>query len=436
MQRRRRRGLIGLAGAAALVVAAGALAAAPTSSASVMGSSSGGQDPSNDARFTTAGTVTPTYGARTIPHWSFTYQDPVDNQQYTMTMVGSDPRQGGSTTVTTEIIPLEFTFVAGGQDMSAVSALYGYDAQAQDWDADPTAGSPSDVAKTLASPIFADNTYPADMGGDTGQYGDAFMRAQFNQIGSSYHVKISNAAVLPKQTFAVPASQGVAYQRVSGAVAGIVESGWFSTKLQQLMGSLQIDPTTVPIFLTHNVLLFDGHGNYTNCCTLGYHGAAMPLGHGAGQANGQGNNPVQTFIYAAYTTPNTYTGFSPTTSPRRGLSDIHALSHEVAEWLDDPFVNNAVQPWQTPTAPQYGCTGVLETGDPVVGVWFPLTGNPDADANNVWHPEDEVNANWFTRDGTSPLGLGSWDGRYTFMGPRTTSIPGGYAGFSTVATGC
>jgi hypothetical protein len=422
-------------GAFVAVVAAAALAAAPLASASA-GSSGGSSGPANDARFGTAGSVTPTYGARTIPHWSFTYTDPTDHQSYTATMVGTDPRNGGSTTVHTEIIPLEFDFVAAGQDMSAISELYGYNAVAQDWVADPTAGSPSDVQKTLSSPVFANNTYPGDLGGDTGQYGDVFMRAQFNKIGSSYHVRLQNDSVLPKQTFAVPASQGVAYQRVSGAVAGIVESQWFSTKLQQLMGSLKIDATTVPIFLTHNVLLFDGHNNYTNCCTLGYHGAAMPLGHGAGQTNGQGNNPVQTFIYAAYTTPNTYTGFSPVTSPRRGLSDIHALSHEVAEWLDDPFVNNLVQPWLTPTAPQYGCTAYLETGDPVVGVWFPLPGNPDPAANNVWHPEDEVNANWFTRDGTTALNLGSWDGRYTFMGPRTTAIPGGYDGFATVAHGC
>ena len=50
------------------------------------------------------------------------------------------------------------------------------------------------------------------------------------------------------------------------------------------------------------------------------------------------------------------------------LQDIHALSHEISEWADDPFVNNGVEPWLTPTAPQYGCTNALETGDPVVGL--------------------------------------------------------------------
>jgi hypothetical protein len=421
------------------VVACGALTLAVLTSPTVPAVASGGAQPgpAHDARFGTAGSATPTYGTRTIPHWSFTYTDPTNNQSYTATMVGTDPRRGGSTTVKTEIIPLQFSFVDAGQDMSAVDELYGYTTHPLNWTADPTAGgAASDVSRTLASPIFQDNTYPADMGGDTAQYGDAFMRAQFDRIGSGYHVRLANQQVLPKQSFAVPASQGVAYTRVSGAVAGIVESSWFSAKIQNLIRSLHIDATTVPIFLTHNVLLYSGHDNYTNCCTLGYHGAAMPLGHGAGEANGQGDNAVHTFIYAAYTSPNTYTGFSPATSPTRGLSDIHALSHEVAEWLDDPFVNNAVQPWLTPTAPQYGCTGVLETGDPVVGVWFPLAGNPDPAANNVWHPEDEVNANWFARNGTTPLGLNSWDGRYTFMGPRTTGIGGPYAGFGTVAQGC
>jgi hypothetical protein len=47
-----------------------------------------------------------------------------------------------------------------------------------------------------------------------------------------------------------------------------------------------------------------------------------------------------------------------------------------------------------------------------------------------------VFANWFARNGTTPLGLGSWDGRYTFMGPRTTSISPAYAGFGNVAQGC
>ena len=358
------------------------------------------------------------------------------------------------------IVPLKLNFVAGNQDTSALNDL-GYSG----FRATPlneTFDGSTRVQDVLSSPIFSQSfTTPTIMGGDTAQVGDAFVRAQSNKIGSDYHVKITNDAVLPTQTLNVPASKGLAYQRPVGAwreangfgttdtTTGVADYSWFSSYLQSLINSLHISATTVPIFLTDNVLLYIGHENYLNCCVLGYHGAGMPVGHGAGPANGQGKQPVQTFIYAAWTHPGTYSGFLPdytnptrtAPNPVRGLADIHALSHEVSEWLDDPFVNNAVQPWLTPTAPQYGCTGVLETGDPVVGVWFPYDGNTAAAPTGTtyygqYHPEDEVFAQWFGRGGVEPVVGPSWDGRLTFMGPRTTGLGGPYAGFGSYAQGC
>jgi len=64
-----------------------------------------------------------------------------------------------------------------------------------------------------------------------------------------------------------------------------------------MLGQLHISPTTLPIFLTYNTILNDPKNG---CCVLGYHGAAMPVGQGAGSANGNGAQPIQTFIYAAY----------------------------------------------------------------------------------------------------------------------------------------
>ena len=135
-------------------------------------------------------------------------------------------------------------------------------------------------------------------------------------------------------------------------------------------------------------------------------------------------------MYSAYVTPGTYSGFlsdylvNPRSAPlpTRGLSDIHALSHEVGEFLDDPFVNNAVLPWISKTSPQYPCTGVLEVGDPVVGVWYGLNGNADANAYGQWHPEDLVFAQWFGHGGVEPAVGASSDGRKTFMGPLNTAI--------------
>jgi hypothetical protein len=425
--------------AATLVVGAGSAGAAKATAKA------------DNPRFTTEGSVAPQFlaNARTIPHFTFQYTDPSNGVTYPITMVGSDPRSGNvSTTVKTVIVPLKLNFVAAGQDTSAIDALYypGFHATPLTESFDGT----KRVADVLNSPIFKSFAYPSDMGGDNAQYGDAFMRAQFNKIGSGYHVKLDNVKTFPTQTIDVPASHGVAYNRAAAqsagkeATAGIADSKWFSARLQNLMNALQIDATTVPIFLTDNVMLYDG--TYDNCCTIGYHGAGMPIGHGAGSADGKGNNPVQTFIYSAWSKPGTYSGFYSDYSgtwnyprPTRGIADIHALSHEVAEWLDDPYVNNAVKPWLTPTAPQYGCTPVLETGDPVVGDWFPLAGNTTADGYDYYgeyHPEEEVFAQWFGHGGVEAAGLNSWDGRLTFMGPRTTSLGGPWADFANYSQGC
>jgi hypothetical protein len=47
-------------------------------------------------------------------------------------------------------------------------------------------------------------------------------------------------------------------------------------------------------------------------------------------------SPISTSNH--YITPGL---FNPTTG--WAVQDIHALSHEIAEWGDDPFVNNTVQ---------------------------------------------------------------------------------------------
>ena len=82
--------------------------------------------------------------------------------------------------------------------------------------------------------------------------------------------------------------------------------------------------------LTNNT--FTWIGNVNNCCVLGYHGASSSL-------NGNGDQHVQTYVYSAFITPRTFGGFD---TPGNGLGDIHALSHEVSELYDDPFINNVV----------------------------------------------------------------------------------------------
>ncbi len=337
-------------------------------------------------KFTTDGGTTGFRTAQTIKYWSSSFVDPDNHVTYPYTMVGTSPYPAGgvTTTIASAIIPFRFVF-ADGTVMDGAG----------------------DVAATLASPIFSNYTYPLSANDHT-QYGDAIQRAQFDKIGSSYHVLLGTPTIYPTQTINVPANQGFAFLGSRGALVGLMDIGWFSNKLHNAINSLHVSAQTVPIVLTHNV--FTWIGTPDNCCVLGYHGATSSV-------NGNGAQQVQTYIYAAFMTPRTFGGFD---QPGAGLGDIHALSHEVSEWYDDPFVNNLVNPWLTPTAPQYGCTAFLETGDPVVGFWFPLPGNPQINANGVWHPEDEVYFSWFARQSPSI----AFGGKYTYMGTFTSPATG------------
>jgi hypothetical protein len=359
--------------------------------------------------------------SRTVPFWSSSFTDPTNGVTYPFTMVGTDPRLGGSTTVATTIIPLRFTFIAGSQAAMGLA---------------PVAASldgADNVGATLASPIFS----PANFGisGDAGvQYGDAVMRAQFGKVGTGYHVRLGQPEVQDTITIDVPEDMGVAVNKPVGpnttVLVGLVDSDWFKSRLRHIINTMHLPASTLPIFLSNNVFLYSD-GNLMHCCILGGHGAGSPTGIGGGSLNGKDAKAWRTFVFAAYITPGSFPGFP---APNRGLSDIHALSHEVAEWMNDPFGVNKVQPYQLPVAPPGTCLAEIETGDPLVGIWFPLPGNPNPAAGYVWHPADEVFLNWFARDGQDPA-LAPVDGRYTFS-PMTSHYPGPYALFGHPATAC
>jgi hypothetical protein len=263
------------------------------------------------------------------------------------------------------------------------------------------------------------------------------MRAQFNMTGSSaYHLRLS-PVTHDAITIVVPKGKATLLKSGRGVIFADVNNQWWGTRIQELIGSLgYVDPTRLPIFLTNDVVNFEGT-NPLNCCVIGFHGTVT------GAASGQGNQPVQTFAWASWLSPGVYA--RPNGGTDWAVQDIHPLSHEISEWADDPFVNNLVEPWLTPTAPQYGCSGLLETGDPVVGIGFAMGTNtfdqgPNPDgtqsADGFYHPEDEVFLPWFMRLApntiSEPTQTSSTNiGRYTFMGDLNP-----FPGFRQPATGC
>jgi hypothetical protein len=370
---------------------------------------------------------------KTVPHWFGSYTDLTNGTTYGYNMVGNgDPRTyTGTTTVPTDIIPLNVTF-STGQQMSG-SAVTSAMVNSPVWQNNSYA-----KAKVTAS----GKSYPLSNAGTT-QLEDATMRSQFDDVGrSTFHLLLGQPTVLPAQTLSVPANQGVVASFGSGFRSfGDVDITWFSSQMNSLINSLHLDPTTLPLFVTNNVYLYEGN-DPDNCCVLGFHGAAHVTGLGGGSSHGNGSQGVQTWAYGAYAQPGTWSTSSTPGSPDGSdgyyIQDIHAIGHEISEWADDPFVNNTVNPWLTPTAPQYGCTNLLETGDPVVGIGLLVGTNPyfqtGANADGYWHPEDEVFLPWFARESpnvTSETSQNGDGGRYTFFG---TLNP--YPGFQTIASGC
>jgi len=246
---------------------------------------------------------------------------------------------------------------------------------------DPTVTACGDSAtallRTTKSPLFKKSSFSVN-GVNVGKtaYIDAFQRANFwNFVGSTapnYHIKLK-PKVLPLQTINVPAASG---GTVSGPCANIgeVDINFFDTKAQALITSLGLSANDLPLFLSYNTFWTSG-----GCCILGYHSVS-------------GAN--HTYSVGAYSDPGIFNASF--------IQDIHALSHELGEWLDDPLVNNIVPAWGH-IGQQGGCQNNLEVGDPVTGNGFTVS-----KGGKTYHPEDLVFLSWFARQTPSNGAGGLW----------------------------
>ena len=271
-----------------------------------------------------------------------------DGVVYPYTMVGKAPQKGGTTVVATEIIPTRFTFADG-------TVLDGSDS----------------VAATLASPIFSDATYSTG----TTQFGDAIQRATFwNTMKSNYHVRLGEHPVVrPALSATIPADKGFAIPVGPGQSLALIDIDYFYQLMRDQLGP-KWNIEKFPIVLSHNVFLYIGDAS--QCCVLGFHDAYVTKAN-----NKQTEFDVQTWAWASYSDP----GFFSVP-----ISDVHALSHEVAEWMNDPFTFNPAPAWQGNDS--YGCNTALEVGDPIVGSAFPVTIN-----GRTYNPQNEALLPWFSR---------------------------------------
>ena len=303
--------------------------------------------------------------AGNIPLWSSSFVS--GGVTYNFTMVGANPTTSNVTTkVPVVIVPLKYKF--GTTIISATAKACGDTA--------------TPIARITKSPIFANYPFVAGTTNiGTTQYIDAFQRANFWQsvgsVNQKYHTMLSPVSQKPAQTIVVPpASGGILGTFCGTQPVGTADINFVDAQLQALITKLKIPSTSLPLFINYDVFETSG-----GCCILGYHSST------AGS---------QTYAIATYNDPGLFSV---------PIEDIHALSHELGEWLDDPFGNNIVPTWGH-IGQQSGCQTNLEVGDPVTGTAFTATLN-----GFTYHPEDLVFFSWFARQ-TPSIAVNGW---YTFL---------------------
>jgi hypothetical protein len=325
--------------------------------------------------------------------WNYSITSPVDGRSYSGSMVGASPFFNGArtTNIPTMVIPLIVNMPDGGVfDPTVVDSCA------------PT-GTP--FAQVLESPIFQPFTYFMNgISVGSGQYIDEYQRANFfnpnvSTTGDSYHNVLNPVTTLAPYTINIPANQGASWSLGGCGKLGVLDfNSFYSILTNSVLPALAaqgVGPGNFPHFVLHDVVMANpGTSPQQNCCIIGFHGA---LGF-----------PVQTYSVADYDTTRLFSG----------APDIAATSHEVGEWMDDPFGSNPTPSWGH-IGQVSGCQSNLENGDPLSGSLYSQSGHTGITMPNsvTYHPQELAFYSWFFRQNPS-IGAG---GKYSNSGTLTST---------------
>jgi hypothetical protein len=308
----------------------------------------------------------------TVPTWSGSVVAGQNGDTYDYTMVGSNVFSTNSTTTVQAIlIPLIVTFAATGDVYNPTTA----DSACSEPESALTGelNSPEFVRR----PWYAGKTFVGDA-----QYTDAQMREEFwdrtNPSGSSPDWNLNlNVSLGP--TFSIEAASE--YPELAPgtceALGEIDMASWEDFLQGTIFPDLFADgiggPTTLPIFLVQNVVLTNDDGK--SCCVFGFHTDF--------------DNPS----YATNTQTYAWTDYQMN-DDRPGLGqNVTGTSHELAEWANDPFVNNPTPSWGHTGQDPHSCQGNLEVGDPLTTSHF--TVQPTRPGGMVYNLQELAFMGWF-----------------------------------------
>lgn len=318
--------------------------------------------------------------------------------------VGNPPNNHGTTTINAPIVPI-------------IMDLRNFDGTPRFVGGKPLVSSAEQyVQPVLDSPVFSNSTYSSSS--TPTQVTDAIQRAEyFSNAKSDWHtvlgpsVKTTRRMVLVRGTYRFALNPDGTCCRFI-----LVDYGTFVNALFPAVAS----DTTTPIgaaenagdvttkdlstFLFPNVFLYF-NGNPSACCVIGFHSYDFEPG------TDKVAEKRYVVDYSSWISPRIFGG---------GFTDVTALSHEIAETYNDPFVASDgihnVTPWWL--SPNGNCQNDLETGDVIEGLpngVFPVT-MPNG---FTYHPQNEALLQYFSRQiPSSAIG-----GAYSYPNQSTLSGP-------------
>lgn len=349
-------------------------------------------EPLPDADMELANVATP--GTKHLKTWTYNVTSTRSGSKgstYSGKMVGSSPfTTNGTTTTTVYVVPLvvtigSMTFDPTKNDKACLGGLNALELL---------------KASPMVLNIFDFKMNGIDVG--TTQYSDAFQRANFwkevKASGGTYH-NLLKFKFLPAMSYTPDSSISTLYSTpglCTPRYGGIQKSAFdLALKLFYIPGlaSKGVNPTNLVMFMLYNTTMYGA--TPSNCCTGGYHGAYNDVITGAG---------IQTYSPFQWDSAGFFVAGV-------NAEDTAIMSHEVNEWQDDPFGNNAVPAWGH-VGQTSGCQTNLEVGDP-------LTGTDVAPVNLLgfnFHLQELAFFSWFY--GGPSIGAG---GKYSDNGTFTSA---------------
>ncbi len=316
-------------------------------------------------------------------------------------MVGNPPELGGSTWINAPVVPVTID-------------MRNFDGSPRFVGGQPLISSPAAfVTPTLNSPVFSTSSFSSSSAPT--QITDAVQRAEFFKSAKpGWHtilipsVKTARTMVLIRGTYRFALNGDGTCCRYVLVDANTFVNALFPTvptDTSTVIGAAEnagdITTKDISTFLFPNTYLFIG--TPANCCILGFHSYDFEPGDASDNFASEKRYVVN---YSSWISPGIFGG---------GFQDVTALSHEVNETFNDPFVasdnTHNITPWWL--APNGNCQDDLETGDVIEGLpngVFPITLS-----GFTYHPQNEALLQWFEFQSPSD----AIDGAYSYPDETT-----------------